>query len=626
MRTFDVKIGSHPATVVAPQPGHFLGGLFNACFPPGALYGLDCESSYMGDLGQWAPDFRLRLIQFATPECAWVLNLDDPAQKAAAVELLEDPTVQFCSHTNMDVLSVRAVLGVDIADRNLDTRMLAQMAAPDDRKGTLDLKTLTTTHLGPELKEADDLLYAHFVELWVAQGGRKGAAKSEIERHGWSAVDPDNELYLVYAGLDAIACRRLVEVQAPMTGAPVPLLKMECWLAAQANKIQARGMRVDPKALDELHGEAFRETTAAETTIAEITGLKARSPKLHDWLGEHGVDWDSWEGARTDTGTPSLAKQNVKLLESYPLDEDGQVVVRELIRLKAHLDALNKTNGIRSHLGADGRLHPALNTLGAVTGRMSSSGPNFQNFSKSDARTRGLFIPEPGHVLVTADFDQIELRVVAALAREDKMIDTILADGDLHQLTADEIGIDRSTAKMVNFLIVYGGGGNALHEQANIPLDDAKRIVYTFRDRYPAINALSRQLSQHRDAVRTISNRRIPVTANKRGDLRTFANINYVVQSSARELLVDAWYRFATEFGRADLVWFPVHDELILQVPEGQVDQVVDEVQRCMRFDFMGVPISASAVVLLDEDGTSRWMTSKRAEQIAAQRATTMAA
>ncbi|MEU1240067.1 DNA polymerase A family protein [Micromonospora parva] len=632
MRTFTPTLGGEQVEIAAPEPGRFDATAFRAAFPPSALYGLDVEGFYMDDLGQFSPDFGLRLIQFGTAAYAWVLTLDDPVQRAAAIELLSDLEVSFCSHTSMDVLSVATQLGVDITARNVDTRMLAAMAAPDDKRGGKDLKTLVTAHIGAELEAAEKVLADRFTALWLAsEPSRKKPARSVIDAYGWANIPLDDPDYLTYAGLDAVACRRLANVLVPLTEAPPALLEVETWLAGEANRIQLRGMRVDQAALDALSDEARRETSEAEAIVVEISGgIPARSPKIQDWLGEHGVDWDTWEdrgGALTDTGKPSLAKNNVKLLLDYPLDEQGRAVAEQLIRFKSHQDALNKTSGLLTLVAPDGRLHPSLNTLGAVTGRMSSSGPNFQNFSKKDPRMRGLFLPEPGHVLLTADFDQVELRVVAALARETKMIDVILAGGDLHQLTVDELAesgieITRDTAKMTNFLIVYGGGGRALHEQADIPLEDAQNIVATFRERYPAINDLSRAMGQFRDSIRTISHRRIPVTTNKQGDLRTYANINYLVQSSARDLLVDAWHRFAHEFGRGPMVWFPVHDELVLQVPEALVDQVTDEVQRCMRFDFMGVPISASAVALIDEDGTSRWMTSKRAEAIAAARST----
>ena len=118
---------------------------------------------------------------------------------------------------------------------------------------------------------------------------------------------------------------------------------------------------------------------------------------------------------------------------------------------------------------------------------------------------RGLFLPRDGFTFVTIDFDQIELRVVAALAREEKMIETILAGGDLHQLTVDEIAavgieISRDIGKMTNFLIVYGGGAKALHEQAGIPIELAAKIVYAHRERYTSIGAYSKYLALQREA------------------------------------------------------------------------------------------------------------------------------
>lgn len=610
--SYTVTLGDREALIFAPQAGHLDVEAFQASFPSGGLYGLDVEGTRLDDLGQWSPDFTLRLIQFATVGYAWVLNLSDPDQRAAAIELLRDPTVTFCSHTNMDVLSVALQLGVDITARNIDTRQLAVMAAPDDRLGGNDLKTLTNTYLGPQLAEAEQVLHERFRHLWP---GRKNAKKADVEAFGWANIPSDDPSYVVYAGLDAVACRRLVDCLIPATGAPASLLQVEVWLAAEANRIQLRGMRVDRAALDALHAEAVAETTAAEAIIKEIAnGIPARSPKLADWFGLHGADWS--HHPRTDTGRPCLDKLAVRLLAGYDLDPDARTVAEQLVRFKAHQDALNKTTGILSHLTSDGRLHPALNTVGTVTGRMSSSGPNFQNFSKSDPRLRGLFLPDEGHVLVTADFDQVELRVVAALAREQKMIEVIRSGGDLHQLTADEVGISRDLAKMTNFLIVYGGGGKALHEQAGVPLEDAQEIVSTFRARYPAINELARQMSRM-DPVRTVSHRRVPVTRNKTGDPRFYANINYLVQSSARDLLVDAWHRFAVDHGRADMVWFPIHDELVLHVPEDLEEQVKAEVEQCMNFSFLGVPISATAVTLRDANGQSRWMTSKHAEKVA---------
>lgn len=615
MTIFTHTLGGDTVSITAPLSGQMDAASFRERFPSDGLYGLDVEGLYMDDRGQHSKDFGLRLIQFATTDQAWVLDLADPEQVRAAVALLSDTSVSFCSHTNMDVMSVATRLGVDITMRNVDTRCLASMAYPE-KFADRSLKALTTDLIGPELQAGEATLHDKFKEIWP---GRRNATRSLIDAHGWANIPVDDESYLVYAGLDAIACRRLAEILTPLTRAPASLIETETWLAGQANRIQLRGMLLDQEMLTTLESEATEATSSAKAAIAEITGgISPQSPKIQEWLGEHGVDWDSWEGACTDKGNPSLAKENVRLLNDHPLDDQGKIVVEHLIEFKSHLDILNKTKGVRKYLCEDGRLHPSLNTLGAsTTARMSASNPNFQNFSKKDPRMRGLFLPEPGHILATIDFDQVELRVVAALARETKMIDTILAGGNLHQLTADELGISKSLAKMTNFLIVYGGGAKALHEQSGIPLDEAKQIVSSFRERYPDINEFSRRLGVEMESVRTISHRRLPVGTTKSGDSRSYANINYVVQSSARDLLVGAWRRFAIEFGCEEFVWFPIHDELVLHIPIDRADEIMELAEKCMRFDFMGVPISATAVKLIDHDGTSRWMTSDRAESIA---------
>lgn len=620
MISFQETLGGRDALIFVPETTADLAS-FRAVFPTGQLYGLDVESTYLTDLGQWHPDFRVRLVQVATEGYAWVLPQGVPEIAAATRELLADPGVTFCSHTDMDVMSV-ATLGVDITARNIDTRALAIMADPD-KDNDRDLKTLTSLHIGAELEGAEAELYARFMELWVAQGGRRNAKRADIEAYGWSAIPVTDPVYLRYAGLDAIACRRLAPILTPLTQAPPELLETEQWLATRAHRIRLTGMRVDVPALDALQTEAEETTDAAKARFGEITGVNAQySAGVVKWFGQHGVDWNQWDGASTKTGNPSLAKEDVHRLRDFELDDAAQAAYEELTRFKSRLDLRTKTQGIRARLDRSGRIHPLLNPMGATTtARMSSSGPNCHNFSKKDPRMRGLFLPDPGYRFVTIDFDQIELRVVAALAREDKMIEVILAGGDLHQLTVDELAdagitIVRDTGKMTNFLIVYGGGGKALHEQAGIPLAEATEIVYTWRARYPKISALAEYLGGFKDEIRTISNRRLPVTTNRRtGDLRAYANINYAVQSAARELLVDAWMEL--ERRRPGVVWYPIHDELVLMVREDQVIEVVCDAEAAMRFDFMGVPISATAVELLDEHGVSRWMTSKHAEKIA---------
>lgn len=625
MLTFDVRLGAQDAMIFAPERGTFDLAAFRAVFPYGQLYGLDVESTYMDDLGQWGDDFTVRLIQFATVGYAWVLDMGDPDQVEAARNLLADETTTFTSHSNMDVLSVYRALDVDISSRNVDTLVLANMAYTD-RMGDRDLKTLTTELIGPELTEAETALHKVFHILWTESGGKKNAAKKAIETLGWKTIDPSFPEYLRYAGLDAIACRRLVELLIPLTGAPARLLEIETWLAGEANRIQMRGFVVDQRLLEELETEAGNACRAAEDRVVAVSGLKVRSIKLKDWYTEHGVDWSTWGergGNYTDKGSPSLAKESMKVLGTYELDVDGREVFEAQQRFQEHADRVLKTKGVREHLCKDGRIRPVLKTNGATqTSRMSSAGPNMQNFSKKDPRTRGMFIPEPHSVLVSCDFDQVELRVVAALANERVMIDAILRGDDLHSLTTkaifpkldfDSMPEDvfktkyRPIGKMTNFLMVYGGGAQALYEQGGVPIEEGREVIRNFKESYQSIADLNEYMMGFTSTIRTVSGRRLEVGRLKDGRPRSYANINYLVQSSARDLLVDAWYRFAVEYGRADTVWYPVHDELVLQVPEAELEEVMAEVEKCMTFDFLGVPITATASVLRDANGVSRW-------------------
>ena len=604
-------------------------------WPSSGLLGLDVESTYMGDRGQFDPEFRVRTVQVATDRSARVFDLADEAQRERAVAILTDPVYSFCSHTNMDVLAVWAEFGIDISERNVDTRMLAIQAYPGQTEDR-DLKTLATMHGMPELAAAEADLHGWFRWRWVEDkeitGGRKNAKKADVHAYGWNwLADADAadwpEVFTRYAGLDAIAARRLAAILTPLTQAPPRLLQVDQWLHVRSNRIQMRGLRLDRPAAEALHKEALTAFQAAKETAEEWTGgVNVNGPKILPWLAEHGVDWSVWPGAHTDGGAPSLAKENLKLLREYPLDEVGVNVLTMMQQQQRHADVKTKTGEILRKAVPSGdlwRIHPLLNPVGATTtARMSSSGPNVQNFSKRDPRMRGLFLPDPGHVLATIDFAQVELRVVAGLAREEKMIDTILTGGDLHTLTVDELAsmgvtITRDVAKIVNFLIVYGGGPKALHDQTGIPLDEARVIIDAWRERYPAITALAKYLAFEGDAIRTISGRRLPVTRNKWGEARSYANINYAVQSAARELLVDGWMRFADEFGRDGMVWWPIHDELVLQIPEGMEAEVMADAEHAMTMEFRGVPIEAEAIVLRDRQGVSRWMTGKLAEQIA---------
>lgn len=617
LRTFTPTLGTGDAVIICPEAGTFDPALFHDDFPSGGFYGLDVESTFLTDLRQWDPEFRLRLIQFATVGYSWVLDLADPDQLLHARTLLADATVWFASHSSMDVLSVSTVLGVDITRRNVDTAILARMASPDIQKGGADLKSVAARFGMPELKAAEGVLEDRFKALWAAhidaeRARRKAAGQPTkgltkaygpaAKAYGWANIPVTDPDYLTYAGLDAITARRLAEQLVPATQAPAGLIEKEIWLAGAANRLQLRGHRVDVELARQLHKEAHDATALANDQVLSLTGLNAgQTAKMLVWLADHGADLARLP--RTDTGGPSIAKDALPSLLDHPLDDTAHHAVTALLEVQRWADQLTKVGGVLDAMDAQGRTHTSLNTLEAVTARMSSSGPNQQNFS---AKLRKVYLPEPGHVFISGDFSTVELRVAAALAGEQVMIDAIKRGDDLHQLTADRLGVPRPIGKRINFLSVYGGGGGALSLQTGLPLDEAHQNIRDFWAAYPALAAHNFEMKEQTQAVYTISRRRIPVPTWE-GFPRTHANMNYEVQSSARDLLVDAWWILAVVHGREDWVWMPIHDELVLQVPEDQAEEACKLLVECMTMDFMGVPIEATAEILRDEAGVSRW-------------------
>ena len=630
MLTYKSALGGREVAIHAPRAGEFDDDarrmLLEDLHGAGVMLGLDVESTAHDKLGPMHKDFRVRTVQLASDSVAYVLRLDDPLQRETARLLLNHQPYKFCSHTRYDVLAVWREFGVDISGRWADTRLLARMAHPlsldrwNKRRGSalVDLKSLTTRHFGPELQELDEALDAHFKELWVAQGGRKNAAKEVVVQYGFNNVDLAHETFATYAGLDAIACRSLYPILLAETRSTPELIGMEMWLAGSVARMQMRGMRVDHERLAAELAAAEEVCGSAEEELVELIGLTPRQAKrLVEFFRAEGVDFEAHGHELTDAGQPKLDKDGVAAMADYEMSHTARLAVNLLITYKSEQYTATKAAEMQGLVAEsfDGRLHPSVDSLGAITARMTASAPNIQNFSKADPRMRATLLPDEGYVLIGADFDQIELRVVAALAQEQSMLETIWSGGDLHQLTADKLNVPRDpVAKRVNFLQVYGGGPKPLAKATGISIEAAQEASAAYKQAYPAVQRYGYMLGRSGAEIRTMTHRHIPATFYK-GEPAGYRFLNYMIQSSSRDILVTAWYRLA-KAGIGEFMFVPIHDEMILMVPEDRVDEAMAILEQAMTMDFLGVPITATAVPLIDEDGVSRWMTCNRAEKV----------
>ncbi len=249
-------------------------------------------------------------------------------------------------------------------------------------------------------------------------------------------------------------------------------------------------------------------------------------------------------------------------------------------------------------LPRDGRLHTSYNQTVAATGRLSSSDPNLQNIPIRRELGRDIrrgFVPAPGHKLVAADYSQIELRLLAHLSRDPAFVDAFTSGADIHRQTAsiifgvppaDVTGDMRARAKTINFATIYGQGAHALSRQLRITNAEAKAFIATYFERFRGVRDYLDSMvtfAREHGYVETIFHRRryIPELKEKNFNMRAFGErvaSNAPIQGSAADLIKIAMTRLHERLqelgGRAHMI-LQVHDELVFEVPEPEVDSLL---------------------------------------------------
>jgi DNA polymerase-1 len=263
-----------------------------------------------------------------------------------------------------------------------------------------------------------------------------------------------------------------------------------------------------------------------------------------------------------------------------------------------------------SLLGEDGRLHTTFNQTVAATGRLSTSNPNLQAIpirTELGREIRSAFVAEAGHKLVSADYSQIELRILAHVSGEPKLREAFARGEDIHRATAAEVlGADpaelttaqRSIAKMINFGIVYGISAFGLSENLEIPREEAQSYIDAYLARFPHVqDFIQRTIEQAREDGYTTSllGRRRPVPELRASNRQTRSlgerlAVNFVMQGSNADIIkvaMIAIHRRLREEGRAARLVLQIHDELLLEAPDNEVAAVKELVRQemCRAYD-----------------------------------------
>ncbi|MFO0440916.1 MAG: DNA polymerase I [Betaproteobacteria bacterium] len=423
-----------------------------------------------------------------------------------------------------------------------------------------------------------------------------------------------------YAAEDADITLQLHQAQYPRLAADEKLKHIYADIEMPAMQVlyamERNGVLLDERLLGELSAEFGTKMLEIERRAHEQAGqpFNLSSPKqiqevLFEKQGLKPVK-------KTPGGAPSTDEES---LEELALDHPLPKLILEyrgLAKLKSTYT--DKLPGMINR--ATGRVHTSYGQATAVTGRLASSDPNLQNIPIRTAegrRIREAFIAPQGSVIVSADYSQIELRIMAHISRDESLLKAFAAGEDIHRATAAEIfGVDlaavdseqRRYAKVINFGLIYGMSAFGLARQLNLERAAAQQYMDRYFQRYPGVAEymrVTRDQAHRQGYVETVFGRRLwlPEIRSSNGNRRQGAEraaINAPMQGTAADLIkmaMIAVQRWLEEEKLGTRLIMQVHDELVLEVPQEELGRVRDEVARLM------TGVARLAVPLLVEVG-----------------------
>jgi DNA polymerase-1 len=504
----------------------------------------------------------------------------DTAAMAPLRALLEDAAVEKTGHDLKADLLVLERAGVRLAGLAFDTEIASYVLDPGRRDHALD--TLANQHLGRRTSTRDELTgrgreEVPFAEVDVtrARDHTAGAAHAILALREQLAPE-----------LRRLALDRLFH------DIEMPLIRV---LA----DMERAGIRIDPDFFRTFGAKLARELELIREEIWKVAGEEfniGSTPQLRtilfDKLGLP-VLRKTKTGASTDAAVlEELAAQGHALPQLI-------LQYRQLDKLKGtYVDALPLQVNPET-----GRIHTRFSQTVAATGRLSSSDPNLQNIpirTETGAEIRKGFVPEPGHLFLSADYSQIELRILAHFSGDPAFVEAFNARRDIHRQTAaimfgvpveDVTPEMRAAAKTVNFATIYGIGPYALSHQLGTGVAEARTFIEQYFERFPGVRRyLDEQIAHAKDKgwVETLSGRRryIPEIRSGNHNIRQFgerAATNAPVQGSAADVIKIAMIRIhAALEGTGARMLLQVHDELVFEVPEAEVDATRATVKELM--------------------------------------------
>ncbi|MGA9531121.1 MAG: DNA polymerase I [Anaerolineales bacterium] len=522
-------------------------------------------------------------------ETAGVTQLDLGVVIEALRPALTNPEIPKVGHNLKYDYLVLARNGLEVHPLSFDTMIAEWLCDPNSRN--LGLKNLAWVRLGVEMIEIQELIGS----------GRNQRTMAEV-----SIQD-----VLPYAAADAAVCLGLMpQLKRELEEKEQLALfnELEMPLVPVLASMELAGIRLDDSFLADFAGQLESRLSEIERQIYEQAGreFNINSPQQLSEVLFDVLDLEPPDRTRkTASGYYSTAASVLEeLRQDHPVVENV-LEHREIAKLKStYADAL------RAQINPEtGRVHTSYNQTGSVTGRLASSDPNLQNIpirTELGRQIRRAFVADEGNLLLAIDYSQIELRIVAHMAQDQAMIEAFAEGQDIHATTAaavfgvslDEVTPNmRRRAKGVNFGLIYGMSPYGLTRNTDLTLADAEDFVNAYFERFPGVERYlesTRQQASEDGYVETLLGRRRyfpqlakggpPVSQQARARAEREA-INAPIQGTAADIIKLAMLRVPQELSNEGLtarMLLQVHDELVFEVPKGQLQATIDKVQQVM--------------------------------------------
>ncbi|MDB5703259.1 MAG: polymerase [Sphingomonas bacterium] len=507
------------------------------------------------------------------------LFAENPVQLAPATALaklkplFEDPAVLKIGHNLKYDMIVLGRLGIDVAPHDDTILMSFDLDAGLHGHG---MDELAATHLSHSCIAFKDVVgvgksQRTFNEIDLKAATRYAAEDADVTLRLWRRFKPR---------LVAESATRIYE----MVDRP---------LAPVIAQMERHGIKVDREKLAQLSTEFAHSIVALEGEIHALAGgpFTIGSPKQ---LGDVLFERMGIKGGRK--GKSGVYSTDVNEMERIAADKDspGKVIAarvldwRQLSKLKS-----TYTDALQAQINPEtGRVHTSYSLTGAQTGRLSSTDPNLQNIpirTEIGRQIRDAFVAEPGNVLLAADYSQIELRLAAHMADVPALKEAFASGADIHSLTAQELfgEVNRDTrgrAKTINFAILYGISRWGLAGRLDVTADEAQAMIDRYFERFPGINHYiveTTEKARDKGYTETLFGRKThfprlksKIQHERQGAER--AAINAPIQGTSADIIKRAMVRMGPALAEAGLphvrMLLQVHDELVFELPEGDVE------------------------------------------------------